>query len=127
MIPRPKLISFGAHLVFGKLLPQIPYPVLWGVQKGNKYVLGSLAGKGGGASVYFNMVEPEQTSCFAETLKKGMVFFDIGANVGYYTILAAQLVGPTGRVFAFEPVIRNIVYLYRHTILNRVKNVTILA
>jgi FkbM family methyltransferase len=36
-------------------------------------------------------------------LTPGDVFVDVGANVGYFTILAAKLVGPTGRVLAFEP------------------------
>jgi FkbM family methyltransferase len=36
-------------------------------------------------------------------LQTGMVFVDIGANIGYFTLLAAVLVGPEGRVIAFEP------------------------
>ena len=33
-----------------------------------------------------------------------MVFFDVGSNVGYYTLLAAPLVGQSGQIHAFEPV-----------------------
>ncbi len=36
-------------------------------------------------------------------VKQGMVVFDIGANVGYYTLLLSQLVGSTGQVYSFEP------------------------
>jgi FkbM family methyltransferase len=36
-------------------------------------------------------------------VEPGDVFYDIGANIGVYTVLAAQRVGPAGRVFAFEP------------------------
>lgn len=36
-------------------------------------------------------------------LHSGDVFFDVGANVGYHTVLAAQVVGPSGRVISFEP------------------------
>jgi len=36
-------------------------------------------------------------------LKPGMVFLDLGANIGYFSAIAAALVGPRGRVFAFEP------------------------
>jgi hypothetical protein len=36
-------------------------------------------------------------------LKPGMVFLDLGANIGYFSAIAAALVGTTGRVFAFEP------------------------
>lgn len=41
-------------------------------------------------------------------LQPGLVFLDIGANIGYYTLLAASRVGPTGRVIAFEPHPRNV-------------------
>lgn len=36
-------------------------------------------------------------------LKPGMYFLDLGANIGYFSALASALVGPGGRVFAFEP------------------------
>ena len=36
-------------------------------------------------------------------LKPGDVFVDVGANIGYFSVLAASVVGPTGAVFAFEP------------------------
>jgi FkbM family methyltransferase len=36
-------------------------------------------------------------------LKRGMVVLDVGANEGYYTLLASKCVGPSGRVIAFEP------------------------
>ena len=39
----------------------------------------------------------------AERLSPGMVFYDLGANVGLFTLLASRLVGPRGRVFSFEP------------------------
>jgi predicted methyltransferase len=47
--------------------------------------------------------EPAITRLFQETLQPGMVVIDIGAHVGYYTLLAAKLVGPTGKIYAFEP------------------------
>ena len=37
------------------------------------------------------------------SLKPGMVFLDLGANIGYFSAIAAALVGANGRVFAFEP------------------------
>ena len=40
---------------------------------------------------------------FAQHLKAGDVFYDIGANVGFFSIVAAKLVGDTGKVYAFEP------------------------
>jgi len=116
-----------ARLFFGNCLPKIAYPVIVGPLRGAKFILGALAGKGGGATVYFNMLETEQTSAFAAVLKKEQVFFDVGANVGLYSILGSRLVGAGGKVIAFEPVVKNLAYLYRHTVLNRSQNVSIIS
>jgi FkbM family methyltransferase len=43
------------------------------------------------------------TEALVETLKPGMVAVDVGANLGYFTLLMADLVGPQGAVHAFEP------------------------
>lgn len=43
------------------------------------------------------------TKVFERYLKDGMSVLDLGANIGFYTMLARSLVGPKGRVFAFEP------------------------
>ena len=40
---------------------------------------------------------------FAQDLKEGDVFYDIGANVGFFSVIAAKLVGNIGKVYAFEP------------------------
>jgi len=63
---------------------------------------------------------------FAERyLQPGMTVLDIGANQGYYTLLASSKVGPAGRVLAFEPSLREIRRLRAHLWLNRCKNVQI--
>jgi FkbM family methyltransferase len=46
--------------------------------------------------------EAEQKA-LAGRLRPGMVFYDAGANIGLFTLMAARLVGETGRVFSFEP------------------------
>ncbi len=43
------------------------------------------------------------TEAMVELIKPGMVVADIGANLGYFTLLMSDLVGPAGRVHAFEP------------------------
>jgi len=53
--------------------------------------------------------------------------FDVGANVGYYTILGSRCVGSSGMVIAFEPAVRNLAYLYRHVQLNKAENVIIIS
>ena len=47
--------------------------------------------------------EPHIAGRLRQCLGRGGVFVDIGANIGYYTLLAARCVGPEGRVIAFEP------------------------
>jgi FkbM family methyltransferase len=47
--------------------------------------------------------EAETVELFLKMLAPGMTVFDVGANVGLYTLLAADLVGPCGQVHAFEP------------------------
>jgi FkbM family methyltransferase len=50
---------------------------------------------------------PGLTHLVQAVLRPGMRFVDIGAHVGYFTVLAGKLVGPEGRVWAFEPHPRN--------------------
>jgi FkbM family methyltransferase len=47
--------------------------------------------------------EPHLTSVFERYCRPGMTVLDVGANLGYYSLLASKLVGPTGKVFAIEP------------------------
>ncbi|OGX15730.1 MAG: hypothetical protein A2166_03120 [Omnitrophica WOR_2 bacterium RBG_13_41_10] len=47
--------------------------------------------------------EPETSLVFEQIVKPGMTVVDVGANIGYYTLLAAKLVGNEGKVYAFEP------------------------
>lgn len=50
----------------------------------------------------------------AECLRGGDVFYDVGANVGFLTVLGARLVGPSGTVYAFEPVPANAGFVRRN-------------
>jgi FkbM family methyltransferase len=56
------------------------------------------------SSLYYRgFSELPTTALLREKLREGDCFIDLGANVGYYTFIAACLVGPTGRVHAVEP------------------------
>ena len=59
--------------------------------------------------------EPETTKFVVDHLKPGMVVLDIGAHIGYYTRLAARLVGKGGQVHAFEPDDENFALLEKNT------------
>jgi FkbM family methyltransferase len=67
----------------------------------------------------------EQTNFFKKNIKEGDVVLDLGANIGYFTCLFAQLVGKTGKVFAFEPDQNNFQLIKKNVEVNGYKNVTI--
>jgi len=71
--------------------------------------------------------EPHVTAVFHARLSRGDVCVDVGANVGYYTLLAAELVGPEGHVYALEPAPRTHAALVANIELNGYANVTALC
>ncbi len=62
--------------------------------------------------------EASTTRLFRSLLKPGDVVVDCGANIGYYTLIAAKAVGPAGRVYAFEPEPTNFRFLQKNLSLN---------
>ena len=67
--------------------------------------------------------EPEQTAHFVRWVRPGSTVIDIGAHVGYYTLLASILTGDAGSVWAFEPEPTNAAFLRSHMKLNNIHNV----
>jgi FkbM family methyltransferase len=55
-----------------------------------------------GQNVQQGIGEPQVQQALVEHLRPGMTFYDLGANIGYFSLIAARLVGPTGRVISFE-------------------------
>ncbi len=77
----------------------------------------------GPLSLLIGNAEPDVEVALGALLGAGMTFYDIGANVGYYTLIGARLVGPTGKVVAFEPAPRNYSALTHNVELNGLGNV----
>jgi FkbM family methyltransferase len=69
--------------------------------------------------------EPHITSAVVNTLKTGDVFLDLGANLGYFSLLAANLVGNSGKVIAFEPNPQNLQLIYASMLRNQFSNITV--
>jgi FkbM family methyltransferase len=67
--------------------------------------------------------ETTETALFKKIVKEGMVFVDIGANIGYYSLLAATLIGQAGKVYAFEPEPKNYATLLKNIKMNGYTNI----
>ena len=68
--------------------------------------------------------EPEMVALFQSSIEKGMTVVDIGANLGYFTVISSHRVGPEGKVFAFEPDPHNFSLLQKNISTNEFRNVT---
>jgi FkbM family methyltransferase len=120
--------AIPSNTLFGKLLrwPLRLIPansqvrVLQGPLRGKKWIAGS-----SNHGCWFGSYELSKQRAFAAALRPGHVVYDLGANVGFYSLLASVLVGPQGRVFSFEPAPRNLLLLRKHLALNGIINCTI--
>jgi len=63
--------------------------------------------------------------CLARHLSPGDVFYDVGANVGFFSLLATKRVGVDGTVYAIEPVAENAAAIRRNAALNGLKNLEV--
>jgi FkbM family methyltransferase len=73
----------------------------------------------------FGVWEPMISDWIAGHVRPGDIVVDVGANVGYHTLLAASLVGPAGSVVSFEPEPSIVDHLRRNVAANGFSNVTI--
>jgi FkbM family methyltransferase len=73
----------------------------------------------------FGSYEPEETALVESVVKPGDVVVDLGACIGYYTLLFSKLVGPSGRVYALEPAPESCAILRRNVAANGLTNITI--
>ncbi len=69
--------------------------------------------------------EPEVQDLMRRCIRPGSVAWDVGAHAGFFTLALAKLVGPGGKVFAFEPSAGNVTHLLAHLTLNGITNATV--
>lgn len=75
---------------------------------------------------FSGIYEPVETEFLKKIIKPNMHVIDVGANIGYFTTLFSRLVGPQGKVTAFEPSPRSFLILKKNAMFNCIKNVTII-
>ena len=95
--------------------------VVQGPLRGKRWIAGSF-----NHGCWLGSYELAKQRKVIQLVRAGMVCWDVGAHVGFYTLLFAELVGPLGKVFAFEPLPRNVDLLRRHVEMNGYRNVRIL-
>jgi FkbM family methyltransferase len=102
-------ISRGLRRLLNQAVPagRVPVEVAAGLLKGMRFELELQEEKDLWLGTYELALQAE----LGRRLKPGMVVFDVGAHIGYMTLGFARLVGPTGRVLAFEPLPDNQVRL----------------
>lgn len=95
--------------------------VMRGPLQGKRWIVGSST-----HACWYGTYEPEESRLMKHRLQPGDVFFDIGAQAGYHTMYASELVGPSGRVLAFEPVPSNLSHLRQHLLMNHLTNTLVI-
>ena len=77
------------------------------------------------ARIFFTgSYEPELRAVFRKLIHKDDVILDIGANIGYHSLLFSKACGPKGQVYSFEPVKKNYTQLIKNIALNEIKNIS---
>ncbi len=91
-------------------------PILQGPLRGRRWIVGSAT-----HGCWLGSYEFETQRAFAGLVRAGDVVYDLGANVGFYSLLAARLAGDDGIVYSFEPLARNLDFLRKHVGINALK------
>ncbi len=118
---KPRRIIEGTVRTALRLLPaSTVVPIVRGPLRGLWWVSGSAP-----HGVWLDTIERASLRDFSRHVQPRATVWDIGANVGLYSLLAGRCVGPAGSVVAFEPAATNVAALRRHAALNRMDNIRI--
>ncbi len=96
--------------------------IVSGPSAGAKWIVGAAP-----HGAWLGTLERSKLRHFVAHVKPGHTVWDIGANVGLYSVAGSRAVGPSGAVVAFEPMEPNLDFLRRHKELNGLNNVKIVA
>jgi FkbM family methyltransferase len=96
-------------------------PVLSGPLRGQRWIAGA-ATHGCWLGTYERLAQ----RVFVEHVRPGAVVYDVGANAGFFTLLSSKLAEPSGAVYAFEPIERNLHFIREHVRMNGAENVQVM-
>lgn len=135
-----KLFQKLNSMFFGKNLGRIPgaralHSFLYGILRPK----GEIAANVNGFKMFLNssdrgevkdillrgVYDKLETDIVRQSLRSGEIALDIGAHIGYFTLILARAVGDSGKVFAFEPEPKNFSMLKKNIETNKFKNVTL--
>lgn len=108
-----KLLRYPLRLI----PPEATVMILQGRLRGRRWIAGS-----GVHGYWLGSYEYDKRRTLEALIAPGSVVYDVGAHVGFYTLLFSELVGPAGQVVAFEPNPRNVAYLKKHLEINGITN-----
>jgi len=111
-----RLLRLPLRLIPGSAVVRIPQ----GPGRGLRWRIGAAM-----HGYWLGTYEPGSSGRFVREVSPGDVVYDMGANVGWYTLLAARRVGGGGHVVAIEPLPENVRQIRDHLALNRFENVTV--
>ena len=98
--------------------PAARMPILQGPLRGRRWIAGS-----SDHGCWLGTYEFHKQRALARLIRPGDVLYDLGANVGWYTLLGSVL--GASRVISFEPLTENVSMLRQHLLLNAIDNCTI--
>ncbi|HEV7485657.1 MAG TPA: FkbM family methyltransferase [Thermoanaerobaculia bacterium] len=117
-----RLFSKLIRLPLRLMSPDAVVRIRTGELRGWRWIAGSSTN-----GCWLGTYERHMQRLFREHIRPGATVFDVGANAGFFTLLASKLAGDSGRVYAFEPLPRNLDFLERHIRLNELANVHVEA
>jgi len=117
---RPSWLANAIHAVLDRV-PVERYPCLQcsGILEGFRMRIDWRRHRG----FIYGTWEPDVVNVIRELVQPGWIVVDVGAHIGYYALILAQLVSPQGLVYAFEPVASNFHTLEENIKLNQILNV----
>jgi FkbM family methyltransferase len=114
-------LSRAARSVLARIPSDWAVPILTGPAAGFRWTVGAFT-----HGCWLGTYESVKMVAAASMTHCGDVVFDVGANVGVYTLAFSRRTGPTGHVVAFEPLPRNLAFLRRHLQMNALTNVRVM-